>query len=125
MTKIASARIQPRPLHRLLERLRRALEAAVMTVAGSVWRASSSTRADRVAERDARLQVERQRHRRQLAGVVDRQRADRLAASSTTADSGTSLPLGRLHVEHRQRRGILLDTRGATCMITWYSSFGA
>ena len=48
----------------------------VVTVAGSVSRASCLDARDRVAERDARLQVERERHRRQLADVVDRQRAD-------------------------------------------------
>ena len=62
------------------------------TVAGSVSRADLLHARDGVAERDARLQVERDRHRRQLADVVDRLRPDASGASSTTVDSGTSLP---------------------------------
>ena len=77
MTKIASARIQPSP------RIDSWNACAVpwklpVTVAGSVVARELLDLRDRVAERDAGLQVERERHRRQLADVVDRLRPDAL-----------------------------------------------
>ena len=48
----------------------------VLMVAGRVCRASFCTLADRLAQRDARLRVEGNGHRGQLAQVIDRQRTD-------------------------------------------------
>ena len=66
----------------------------VVTVDGSVSRASLLNARHRVAERDARLQVEGDRDRRQLAGVADRQRPGRAVGTLATVSSGTSWPPG-------------------------------
>ena len=62
-------------------------------------RSSSVICVDRVAERDAGREVERDRHRRLLALVVDLQRADRRHQLCATASSGMVWPLAGLHVE--------------------------
>ena len=63
---------------RFLERLRGALEAARHRARQRLARELLDAR-DRIAERDAGRDVERERDRRQLADVVDRLRADALA----------------------------------------------
>ena len=63
------------------------------------------------AERDARAQVERDGHRRQLAEVVDGERADRRARCGATDASGTSCRRSGAHVQQRQRVGVALVLR--------------
>ena len=65
-------------LQRVLEHLRRALEAGRDRAPASCDLALDLLdRVDRLAEREARREVERDRHRRLLALVVDLQRSDR------------------------------------------------
>ena len=90
---MASDEQQPRPCRRRLERLGRALEAGGDGRRAGVAAASCSTAVDRVAEGDAGLEVEGDRHRGQLAEVVDRQRADAPRERRPRRSSGTSVPV--------------------------------
>ena len=67
---------QAHALQRGLEGLRRRPGSWCVMVAGSVSRAASSHRVHGLPERDARAQVERDRHRGQLAQVRHRERSD-------------------------------------------------
>ena len=96
----------------------------VETLAGSVFAASSLICVDRIAERDARLEIERDRDRGKLAGVIDASAGRRRCAASPRVSSGTSLPDGGAHVEQRQRRGFAWYA-GSSSMMTWYALFGA
>ena len=64
-----------------------------------------------LAQRDARLQVERNRDRRQLAQVRHRQRADSGAELRPPRSAGSSLPLDGAHVEQVRALGIALKLR--------------
>ena len=97
-------------LQRLLKRLRRRPGISSMTVAGSVVAGGFLDGVHRIAERVARLEVERQVHRWKLAGVADRQRPDagRHRRHRVERDE---LAARRSHVQHRQRCRILLELR--------------
>ena len=78
MTKIASSRTQPRPRSESWNACAVPWKLAD-TVLGQRLACELLDARDRIAERHARCDVERERDRRQLADVVDRLRADALA----------------------------------------------
>ena len=97
-------------LQRRLERLRRPLEG------GGHARRQGDARGlldfrDCVAERVARLEVERERHRRQLSGVVDHRRTDGRGKLRHRAERH-ELSGGGADVDHRQRLRVLLELGG-------------
>ena len=111
MTKMASASTQPEALHRVLERLGRALEAARDRGRQRLRGPAACTRA--TASPSATP------GRRLNDSVTDGSCPVWLTDSgptpsdawSTTVESGTSLPRGRLHVEQRQRGRVALELR--------------
>ena len=82
----------------------------VVSVAGSVSRAHAVHLRQRVAERHPRPQVERQRHRRQLPGVVDRERADAAVDRHERVDRH-QVAAGPADVQPRQRVRVAPELR--------------
>ena len=86
----------PQVAERTLERLGRALEVRADGRRAASASASSCTFVDHVAQRRARLQVERNRDGRKLSVVIDGLRADVLRARLASVSSGISVPLADL-----------------------------
>src|SRR5204862_4849123 len=103
---------------RVLKRLGRALEARPNGGRQADVTFGTLDGGHRVAERDARGQIERERDRREEALMVhgQRGRAGREMGDGAERDLG---PRGRLHVDGIERLGVLLEL-GATSSTTWY-----
>ena len=98
------------PAQRGLERLRGALVDAVDGRRQPHLRHRLVDLDDRVADRDARAQVEGDRHRRQLSEVRDRQRADGRLERGDAVERHQRAAR-RAHVEQRQHRRVGLVAR--------------
>ena len=98
------------PLQRCLKCLRRALERGVDRGRQIHLRSRLTDFRDGLRQRDTFAQVERDRHRRKLAEMVDGERADRGLQRRDRIQRNQRAAVGA-HVEHRQHRRIGLVTR--------------